>query len=157
MRRSLLALFLFYAPLIARGGEVSDCEAGQAAACLTEAQALSRQVIAGSGPGARVEALLARGCALDHAPACAELGYFHLLAEARLRQACEADHARGCLNLGVLHLHGLGVAADEEQAMRLYRKACSLNPSSSSSEHDLGLARRCGRLRTVYTEDSRWL
>ncbi len=120
----------------------------EAATCLARAP-FARACVLGSLEGCTREGVLAGSeqCGGRDIP----------VARDRLTRACEAEHARGCFDLGVLHHYGLGTPADADRAMELYRRACALNPPTASEEHDPGLVRRCGRLRTSYAEDSRWL
>jgi hypothetical protein len=93
------------------------------------------------------EGLFTQACAVGHAAGCTNRGggirnggysddpFRRVDADVRegclLRTfdiACAADEAWGCAMLGQAHHRGEGVEANEEEALRYYRRSCAIEP-----------------------------
>jgi TPR repeat protein len=111
----------------------SLCDAGQAAECLSAANAYQ------AGQGTRRDegvaaALFLRGCELGDAPSCTFAGrmyeYAHGVAQDLPRtvtlyeRACERGYLAGCYNLALMLERGRGTVADVQRARELYRRVC---------------------------------
>ena len=89
------------------------------------------------------------GCELGSTQSCARLGELVEHDEPKravtlYRRACDAGHAFGCAKLGEMLLDGKGVAADENEALRLFERGCAQGQAAQ------GEALSCANLGNLF-------
>ena len=127
---ALLLLSLFTSAIAwSATPDETKCKAGKAQSC-----AIAGRARIDSEEYALAKPLLEKGCKLNFAEACDDLGWIYddglgedvdkVKAEQFYGKACAGNFARGCTNQGVMYLGTDGIEKDPKKASALFTKAC---------------------------------